>query len=528
MKPLYTAGFSLALLLLFAPISHAFEHEESEVHFQEYSRTVIRDNKKHGKPFLLLFAAQWCHWCRIFQERTLTDERVYSYLNQHFINIFIDADIHSSAYQKYKATGLPFTVFLNPDDSLYFKYAGTLYADDFLEVLEGVRESVSAGRSIYEEDASPRDYVPPSELDQSALAALTEQFRDGVLDNFDPKEYGLGTGEKTIYPRTFRYLLKATRGQDREDALHWIIQTLNRGVEHLHDPVEGGFFRYAEKRDWQIPHYEKQADLNAGITLLLYEIDREQSSPELKKAADRTVSYLTSTLFDSQTGAFLSFQEADTYYYFLNKNRRKKVESPEVIDKIFTDRLTLTLIYLIQVMDHTSRGGLRAKVLSSLDFLAAMTLANERPYHYYSLAKNRWSGESGLPDYATLAYLFSRAASGFKNDRYSLAATKVLRSAVTHFHDADKQIFLDPETNGMEDLEFLMEMNGWLALALKASATREGGTALPGAKKLVTYFSGMTEQLEDRMWDARDWEFVESYVPYLTAADIFLSEKPGQ
>ena len=79
-------------------------------------------------------------------------------------------------------------------------------------------------------------------------------FHQGILDNFDLKEYGLGTGEKSILHQTFIYLLDSLRGTDRKDAIRWVTRTLEKAVEHIYDPVEGGFFRYAEKKDWQIPH----------------------------------------------------------------------------------------------------------------------------------------------------------------------------------------------------------------------------------------------------------------------------------
>jgi uncharacterized protein YyaL (SSP411 family) len=116
----------LTALIISTPVANAFEHEGSAVQFQEYNRDVIKKNRQQNKPYFLLFAAQWCHWCAVFAEETLTKKKVYTYLNKHFTNIFIDIDIHSAAYLKYKATGLPYTVFLNPDGSHYYKYAHSM------------------------------------------------------------------------------------------------------------------------------------------------------------------------------------------------------------------------------------------------------------------------------------------------------------------------------------------------------------------------------------------------------------------
>ena len=140
-------------LLAISAGARAWEHEGSKVHFDEYRDGIVEELRGRNQPYFLLFSAEWCHWCHEFAENTLTDDRVAEYLNENFTNIFIDADIHSAAYLKYRATGLPYTVFLNPDTSPHFRYSGTLYAYDFLTVLKQIKMNVSQGLSV-EADAA--------------------------------------------------------------------------------------------------------------------------------------------------------------------------------------------------------------------------------------------------------------------------------------------------------------------------------------------------------------------------------------
>ena len=74
--------------------------------------------------------------------------------------------------------------------------------------------------------------------------------------------------------------LNTSSGRDRQDAVLWISETLKKAIDKIYDPVEGGFFRYAEKDNWDIPHYEKMAGLNAGSILLLYKVNKEIPNPE--------------------------------------------------------------------------------------------------------------------------------------------------------------------------------------------------------------------------------------------------------
>lgn len=514
----------LALLGLVCsvPAVQAFEHEESLVEFVEYSEDVISRNKDQNKPYFLLFSAEWCHWCHEFAEKTLVRQDVADALNENFVNVFIDTDIHNSAYVKYRATGLPYSVFLNPDGSLYYKYTGTLYGDNFLNVVAEVVAGVGVGKYAIGMESSHVSYTAPDNVDQEALQVMGDTFRQGLLENFDEQEHGLGRDRKGILPRSFYYLLESAADDDRDEVVTQLSNTLGRAVERIYDPVEGGFFRYAETRNWQIPHYEKFADLNAGAVLLLYQLNAISPDPELKQAADLTLEYLMTTLFDAQTGCYLSFQIADTYYYSLNQDRRETARKPKVMDKIFTDRLAVTLTSLIQVAGLTENPALHDQIHRSLDFLGAMIREEGGLKRFYALKEGQWSRPSGLADHAYLARLFVEAGNYFKNPEYNDIAAEILLTAVKDYYDRDLGIFIDPKVDDSSNVEYLMEMNAMLALSVMGLGERLN----PGGDKIVAsitrYFSQMIDPLEERLWNASEWEFAESYVPLLRAVDRYL------
>lgn len=500
----------------------AYEHADSLVKFQEYSENVIRKNKAQKKPYFLLFSADWCYWCHEFANNTLVRQDVADYLNEHFVNVFIDADMNRAAYVNYRAIGLPYTVFLNPDGSLYYKYAGTLYGDNFLAVINEVAAKSGAGKYALGMEANRISYTPPSNLSVSDLKDMPVAFKKGLQDNFDSSEYGLGKGQKAILPRTFIYLLKNADAPDRKQIMDWTTKTLDRAIDRIYDPVEGGFFRYAETRNWQIPHFEKLADLNAGAALLLYQVNQVSPSPRLKKAADKTLAYITSTLFHPLTGTFLSFQVADHEYYTLNKEQRKSAVKPRVMNKVFTDRLAVTLGYLIQILEYSKDRALENKVRQSLDFLAEMVMKGDGMKRYYAIADKRWLLRSGMSDHAYVASLFTEAASYLRNPRYSEVAVSVLQAAATEYFDAKQGIFIDPSVDNSKNVEYLMEMNGLFAQSIISLDANLGPRGRVIVESLITYFSRMGEPLEDRFWNAVAWEFTEAYVPYLEALEIYL------
>ena len=499
----------------------AWEHTSSKVEFVEYREGIIEELRDRERPYFLLFSAEWCHWCHEFGENTLTSDAVAAYLNEHYINVFIDADIHSTAYLKYRATGLPFTVFLNPDTSAHFRYAGTLYADDFLTVIKQVKTNVDEGLSVEGEDAETYAYEPPQALARPELEGLGRKYRRAVLDNFDPREAGLGKGKKAVYPATFIYLLESGENETRAAAVAAVRKTLDRAITRIYDPIEGGFFRYAETRDWQIPHYEKMADLNAGAVLLILRLDALSPAPALVEAADKTLEHLRTTLYDPESGVFLSFQEADTRYYAIGSAEgRRNVQAPSVIRSVFIDRLALTLTHLLGVLDYRDDAGLERQIVSSLDFVARKLEADGAVNRYYVIDSGKWSGKGTLQDYALVSRMFLRAASRLKSARYRQLARLVVDIAIDEFYDESVGVLADPSLGDTGDAEFLMEVNGLVAQTLMGIDDGEEHQEL--TKKIVTYFSAMGEILEERVWDGENWEFTERYVPYLRAAEDYL------
>jgi len=366
------------------------------------------------------------------------------------------------------------------------------------------------------------DLVAPDTLDTEDLTALTQAFREGILENFDPEEHGVGRGKKSILPRTFLYLLEHASDAEREDAVARVTGTLARAIETIYDPVEGGFFRYAETRDWQVPHYEKMADLNAGAVLVLYRLDRLAASPDLVRAGERTTEYLRSTLYEPSQGTFLSFQEASTRYFRLDAARRSTATAPAVADKVFTDRLAGTLDHLLDLLPLTADPTLEREVTRAVEFLAAMAGEDKGLRRYFLRAEGRWEGDSPLRDHALVARVLQKASRQLSEPRYAHLGQTVAEAAIDRFFDAEKGIFVDPAFAEDDSAEYLMEMNGLLGLAMM----RLGEDGYPPRWELVnslmTYFSGVGALLEDRLWDAGDWEIMEAYVPYLQAIDAWL------
>ena len=365
-------------------------------------------------------------------------------------------------------------------------------------------------------------YEPPEKLALAELSSAGDGFRRGVLANFDPLEHGLGKGEKAVYPRTFLYLFESGEGKARQDAITSVRSTMERAIQRIYDPLEGGFFRYAETRDWQVPHYEKMADLNAGVALLLYRLNDVSPAPFLVEAADKTLEYLRTTLHDPRAGVFLSFQEADTRYYSIkSRENRSKVAAPRIIEKVFTDRLALTVSYLLGVLDYRPDDELEEQIVNSLDFIARRVNSQGTLNRYFTISAGEWSGKGTLYDYALVANMFLTAAERLETPRYLDLARQVADQAIEQFYDEGIGILIDPSLGDTGDAEILMAVNGLLAQTLIGLKVNDSDERL--VTTIIRYFSSMGDIFDERLWDGEDWEFTERYVPYLVAVDSYLN-----
>jgi uncharacterized protein YyaL (SSP411 family) len=105
----------------------------------------------------------------------------------------------------------------------------------------------------------------------------------------------------------------------------------------LLDRVEGGFFRYATRRDWTVPHYEKMLADNAEL-LWLYASAYELTAEESFASAVRDIlRFLLTKLYDPATGAFFGSQDADETYYPLPEGERALREEPSVDRTVFSE-----------------------------------------------------------------------------------------------------------------------------------------------------------------------------------------------
>jgi len=92
-----------------------------------------------GRPMLIVFGAEWCHYCRELDSKTLTNPELVNYISSNFVPVHLDADKDARVAQILKAKPIPCTVVLGPNADLMGRTFGFQDVQHYYVELEKMR-----------------------------------------------------------------------------------------------------------------------------------------------------------------------------------------------------------------------------------------------------------------------------------------------------------------------------------------------------------------------------------------------------
>ncbi|HHL39981.1 MAG TPA: thioredoxin domain-containing protein [Deltaproteobacteria bacterium] len=471
------------LLLGHSPAASAYSHGDSLVRWHDYSKDAFVKAEKEGKPVFMLITAVWCYWCHVYEEKSLETKQVSSYLNEHYVPVFVDYDERKDIARKYPATGLPTTVIFAPDGEELISLPGYIPVD---KLMTGLRNTVDYVKNEYRprgEEQEVREAAKMVVPGKAALERYVKDFLKLVTSYYDSAYGGIGTRQK--YPNAAEFLrlleyyeesgekkwldmvtntvdhmagFSQKRPESRRPAFEELVKLRARersdidAVARLqtddvfvgiYDAVEGGFFRYATRRDWTIPHYEKILSDNAELALLFLNAYRVTDRQRYRSVAEKTLHYVLTTLYDEEAGRFYGSQDADEVYYHFTAAERARVEPPHVDRNSYAfsnAQMASTLLRAAAVLgdERYAEAGRRA-----LEFIRKELLTDYGVLSYYDHKDGRAhiNGNIEPNAWAALAFLEAYGLTGEKS--YLESAGKVLDFALEHLYDGESGGFFE-------------------------------------------------------------------------------------
>jgi thiol-disulfide isomerase/thioredoxin len=109
---------------------------------------------REGKPMLVFFTAEWCHYCHEMADEAFTHPQVVS-LARYFVCILIDADVEPDVCRQFRVTGFPTIQFLSPRGGLMERIVGKKPSQQLAMSMQATLQSI-ARRDEEPSDTPPR------------------------------------------------------------------------------------------------------------------------------------------------------------------------------------------------------------------------------------------------------------------------------------------------------------------------------------------------------------------------------------
>jgi uncharacterized protein YyaL (SSP411 family) len=333
-------------------------HAGNPVDWFPWGPEAFAEAERRDVPVLISIGYSTCHWCHVMARESFSDPEIAAELNRRFVAIKVDREEHPDVDAGYLSAasaftgnlGWPLTVFTTPRGRAF--YAGTYFPPmpqagraSFSQILDAISDAWDNRRSEVEENAvavvsalkaaseaatTVTDLPDESALDE-AVASLAEA-EDAVFGGF-------GTSPKFPVAPVLGFLLS------REPGVAVAMHTLERmAASPLRDPVDGGFFRYATRRDWSEPHYERMLYDNALLLRDYAQAWQLTGAGWAEQAADGIAAFLLGVL-RRPGGGFASAQDSESTidgarvegaYYQASAAERATLDPPPIDEKVLT------------------------------------------------------------------------------------------------------------------------------------------------------------------------------------------------
>jgi uncharacterized protein len=336
-------------------------HAANPVAWFPWGDEAFEQARRRDVPVMVSIGYSTCHWCHVMARESFSDGATAALVNEGFVAIKVDREEHPEVDAAYMAAasaftqhlGWPLTVFVTPEGQPFF--AGTYFppapragTPSFTQVLDAVREAWTqrrgevdeTGRAVTGALAAAHHATTtadrPPDLDRIVRAA------EAIAEREDREFGGFGDADpaaaKFPVATTLRFLQTEAVRTQRPDAAAVADRALAAmSASPLRDPVEGGFFRYATRRDWTIPHYERMLTDNAQL------LDVAVSAGD--EATARGIAGFLIEVLQQTGGGFGAAQDSESEiegtrseggYYLRDAGARASLEAPAVDGKVVT------------------------------------------------------------------------------------------------------------------------------------------------------------------------------------------------
>ena len=408
--------------------------------------------RQRNQPVLLSIGAVWCYWCHVMEDTTFQDRGVVQIINENFVPVRVDNDHRPEINSRYNVGGWPTTAFLSGHGGIV---AGATYlpADQLLAMLTEVERAYQEQKPQLYEQANNLFRQRQDEVSKiSAGAELdhiqVQRIARRLTGIYDPLNGGFGEEPKFPGVPILRLLLHLFRTTGEDFYRVMLEKSLNGMLRgELLDPVEGGFFRYCAQADWTEAQHEKMLEDNVGLARVYLEAWLILGHDAYREAAEGTIEYLLTTLYDAEAAGFRGSQGAHSDYFVLSKESRESQVAPTVDSFRYANWSAQAVSLLLEASWSLPRPELIAITRQVLDALVEKSQDGKLNHAFCGIAEVAESQQQQLlTDWASLLEALMDAHNhDLQGGDYLMAAEGVARKMVECFSDESQGGFFDTE-----------------------------------------------------------------------------------
>ncbi len=302
-----------------------------------WSESSFARAKKSKKPILLCISASWCHWCHTMDKLVYADKKIAAFIKKHVVPIRVDLDHRPDINTRYNVGGTPTTLILAHDGE---PVAAATYIPR-----ERMLSFLQDGLSRFSRHKGVKPPLPATNQVQTSADSLYAQLR-GLYDSVNG---GFGLEPKLPNPEILEYLVYRCELRRDQDALKMLDHALMAMVTgEIFDHVQGGFFRQAALQNWTILSFEKMLELNAKLLSIYIRGFELIGRKEYLLAANKTLSFMFTVLYDEKVGLFYGSQDADESFCHLPLHERLAGKHAFVDKNFYTTGNALAALALFE------------------------------------------------------------------------------------------------------------------------------------------------------------------------------------
>ena len=272
-------------------------------------------------------------------ETSYSTPEIIEAINARLVPVRVDNDARPDVNRRYNMGGWPTTAFLTPDGDIV--HGGTYVPP------EQMFQTVNAVAEVWQEkkddiqrriaDASVKEDAARAPREGLLTREVVDLVRSLISGQYDAQYGGFGREPKFPQVRVVRFLLDEHRRAPAPELATMLRTTLDAMAGNgMYDRVEGGFFRYATQRDWNVPHYEKMLEDNAELLAIYADAHRVFPDAGYDNVVRDVVRYMDAVLYQHDTKLWSGSQDADEHYYTLDAAGRQKHDAPFVDRTLYT------------------------------------------------------------------------------------------------------------------------------------------------------------------------------------------------